>query len=121
MKDFIHNGETVADTVNPGTYVLAGSLGYCLADGSCPSGAPTTSFAISYDEKIRFFNIVLLEEPLGVTRFEAEQFLANRLGLSREQLCSLDYSIGAPYWINDAYADKNLGFSMCKGATPLPK
>src|SRR3989338_6993533 len=27
VKDFIHNGETVSDSQNPGSYVLAGSLG----------------------------------------------------------------------------------------------
>ena len=121
VRDFIHNGETVADTVNPGSYVLAGTVGYCLADGTCPSGYPTTNFSISYDEKTHFFNIVLLKEPLGAVRLEAEQFLASRLGITGQQLCGLDYSIGAPYWVNTTYADKNLGFSFCPGATVLPQ
>ena len=121
VKDFVHNGETVADVVNPGSYVLAGTVGYCLADGTCPAGYSTTNFNISYDEKTHFFNVVLLKEPLGTVRLEAEQFLANRLGITGQQLCSLDYSIGAPYWVNTAYADKNLGFSFCPGATALPQ
>src|SRR3989344_5049120 len=74
VKDFIRNGETVSDSQNPGSYVLAGSLGYCLANGSCPSGAATTDFSISYNEKTHFFNIILLKEPLGATRLEAELF-----------------------------------------------
>ncbi|MDO8567052.1 MAG: hypothetical protein Q7R58_02785 [bacterium] len=121
VKDFIHNGETVPDVQNPGSYVLAGSLGYCLADGSCPRGAPTTNFSVLYNEKIHFFNIVLLKEPLGAIRLEAEQFLINRLGITEQQACSLNYSIGAPYWVNETYDDKNLGFSFCPGATKLPQ
>ena len=42
--DFIHNGETAADVENPGSYVLAGSMSYCLADGTCPSGAERPEF-----------------------------------------------------------------------------
>lgn len=121
VNDFIHNGETIADAVNPGSYVLAGSLGYCLADGSCPSGASTTDFSISYNDKIHFFNIILLTEPIGSARQSAEQFLLNRLGISEQEACSLDYSIGAPYWVNEAYDGKNLGFSFCQGATKLPE
>ena len=121
VKDFIHNGETVSDSQNPGSYVLAGSLGYCLANGSCPSGASTTDFSISYNEKTHFFNIILLKEPLGEARFEAEQFLISRLGIDERQICSLDYFVGAPYWVNETYDDKNLGFSFCSGATKLPK
>ena len=121
VKDFIHNGETVPDVQNPGSHVLAGSLGYCLADGSCPRGAPTTNFSVSYNEKTHFFNIVLLKEPLGAVRLEAERFLIDRLGITEQQACSLNYSIGAPYWVNETYDDKNLGFSFCTGATKLPK
>lgn len=121
VMDFVHNGETVSDVQNPGSYVLAGSLGYCLADGTCPSGASTTDFSISYNEKTHFFNIILLKEPLGAVRSLAEQFLAERLGLTGQQACSLNYYVGTPYWVNQSYDDKNLGFSFCAGATPLPK
>ena len=119
--DFIHNGETVADVENPGSYVLAGSVGYCLANGTCPEGAPTTEFNISYNTHTDFFNIILLKEPLGSARSGAEQFLRERLSLSNDELCSLRYFLGTPYWINEHYADKNLGFSFCPGATALPE
>ena len=121
VADFIHNGETVADVVNPGSFVLAGSLGYCLADGSCPTGAPADSFTISYNENTHFFNVVLLTEPIGAARREAEQFFISRLGIVPQQACGLIYSIGAPYWVNTTYDDRNLGFSFCPGATVLPE
>ncbi|MBU6388570.1 hypothetical protein KGQ72_01700 [Patescibacteria group bacterium] len=121
VKDFVHNGETVQDVQNPGSYVLAGSLGYCLADGSCPSGASTTDFSVSYNEKTHFFNVILLKEPLGAVRLEAEQFLTDRLGIAGQQACGLNYFVGTPYWVNATYDDRNLGFSFCPGATELPK
>jgi len=121
VKNFIRNGETVPDVQNPGSYVLAGSVGYCLADGTCPSGASTTDFNISYNEQTHFFNIVLLKEPLGTVRLAAEQFLTDRLGLTGQEACNLNYFVGTPYWVNEAYDDKNLGFSFCPGATTLPK
>lgn len=121
VKDFIHNGETVADVVNPGSYVLAGSLGYCLADGSCPHGADTDDFSILYSESTEFFRVILLKEPLGSVRESAERFIIDRLGITEQEACSLKYAVGAPYWVNAAYDNKNLGFSFCPGATVLPK
>ncbi len=121
VTDFIHNGETIADTVNPGLYVLAGDLGYCLADGSCPTAASTSDFKVSYNSKTNFFTIVLLKEPLGAVRLAAEQFVSSRLSIVGQQACGLHYSIGAPYWVNTLYDSKNLGFSFCPGATVLPQ
>lgn len=120
-KDFIHNGETIADVMNPGSYQLAGSLGYCLANGTCPGGATSTDFNISYNGTTQFFNIVLLKEPLSLSRNAAEQFLGTLLGISNDQLCSLKYFVGTPYYVNSFYSGKNLGFSFCPGATVLPK
>lgn len=118
MNDFIHNNETIPDTVNPGMYVLAGSLGYCLSDGSCPTGAIVEGFTINYDDKHKLFNI-LLEEPLNVNRIKAEQFLAGRLDLKPEVMCALQYWIGTTSYINSNYAGKNLLFSFCPGSVKL--
>ncbi len=119
-KDFIANGETVADIENPGSYVLAGTVGYCLPDGSCPAGAPVTEYHISYNKNTDFFNVILLSEPLGDARKAAEEFLKSRLGLSAPALCTLRYFVGTPYWVNEQFDNKNLGFSFCPGATKLP-
>ncbi len=119
-KDFIHNGETVADVQNPGSYMLAGSVGYCLGTGECPTGAPTDSFSVAYNENTHFFNVILLKEPLGKARKDAEAFLESRLGVAEKDMCALNYYVGTPYWINEVYTGKNLGFSFCVGVTPLP-
>ncbi len=120
-KDFLHNGETVADVVNPGTYVLAGSLGYCTASGVCGANASTTDFSISYATSTQFFNIILLAEPVGLVRSAAERFFLARLGIGEQAACALNYFVGTPYWVNESYDNKNLGFSFCHGATALPK
>ncbi|MBU1292954.1 hypothetical protein KJ819_02700 [Patescibacteria group bacterium] len=120
VNDFIHNGETVSDPVNPGNYVLAGDLGYCLADGTCPQGASSDRFSISYDSQKQFFTVVLLKEPLNESRLAAETFLIERLGVSRESLCLLNAYVGVPYWINDRFADGTVGFSACPQSVRLP-
>ena len=119
-KDFLHNGETVADVVNPGTYVLAGSLGYCTASGVCGANVSTTDFSISYATSTQFFNIILLAEPVGLVRSAAERFFLARLGIGEQAACALNYYVGTPYWVNESYDNKNLGFSFCPGATALP-
>lgn len=119
VKDFIHNGETVSDPVNSGSYVLAGDVGYCLQDGTCPHGAPSEDFSIGYDST-GTFTIALLREPLSASRKAAEQFLMTRLGISAEQLCSLQYQVLVSQDVNPAFAYGNLGFSSCQGAAKLP-
>jgi hypothetical protein len=105
-KDFIHNGVTVADTANEGSYILTGrgrqdfSIGYSL-----PGGA---------------FTIALQTEPLGEVRRRAETYLLDSLGISKNQLCSLKYYLGTDSYTNSLYAGQNLGFSFCPGATQLP-
>ena len=120
MLDFLNNGTTAADLQNPGMYYVAGSPGYCLSDGTCPHGAAATDFNIAYDARAQFFNIALLGEPLGKVRAEAEQLMIKILGISQDQLCTLNYYVGTTYYVNEQYSGKNLGFSFCPGATVLP-
>ncbi|MES2994802.1 MAG: hypothetical protein V4681_02120 [Patescibacteria group bacterium] len=120
VNDFMHDQVTVADVVNPGNYVLAGELGYCLADGTCPRGADTPTFSISFNDEDDTFNIVLLAEPLGEVRRAAETHLQSRLGLSNEVMCELNYYVGTPSFVNASYSNGNMGFSYCSGAVKLP-
>src|SRR3989344_215025 len=117
INDFLHNGTTVEDVQNPGNYYLAGNLGYCLKDGVCPTGAPTAHYKVTYSIKEHFFTIALTDEPLGVARLGAQQFLMQALGMSQQQLCDLNYYLGTTSYVNSIYAGKNLGFSFCPGAT----
>ncbi|HVW82438.1 MAG TPA: hypothetical protein VHC68_00615 [Candidatus Paceibacterota bacterium] len=121
VDDFIHNGVTIADPQNAGQYYLAGSLGYCLPDGSCPAAASSTDFRIVYDDTKQSFTIALLTEPIGRARLEVEQFLESTLGIGENQMCALTYYVGTSYRVNEFYDDRNLGFSFCPGATALPQ
>lgn len=120
VNDFLHNGTTISDPENTGNYYLAGSVGYCLKDGSCPSGAKADNYIVIYDSAHQFFTIALTAEPIGPARLAAEAFLRTTLGLSNEQLCGLNYYIGTTESVNNSYSGKNLGFSACAGATSLP-
>ena len=121
VLDFINNGQTVADAQNPGRYYLAGEVGYCLPDGSCPAGAPAEDYNVVYDLKEQFFTISLLDEPIGSARKNAEAFLLKVLGISQTETCNLNYYVGTSIYVNETYAGKNLGFSYCPGATKLPQ
>lgn len=120
VQDFLHNGVTAADVENPGQYYLAGAMGYCLADGTCPGGAPTTEYHIVYNATDQAFLISLLGTPLGKARTDAELYLEATLNASQATLCQLKYYVGTDVYTSDFYAGKNLGFSFCPGATKLP-
>ncbi len=116
-KDFIHNGETAADVVNPGLYYLAGAVGYCLANGTCPAGYNSPDFTVTYNSSTGLFNVVLATEPIAQARQAAGAFLMSRLGLKDFEVCSLLYYVSVPSTVNSTYAGKNLGFDFCSGAT----
>lgn len=120
-NDFVHNGVTIPDTANTGRYLLAGNLGYCSSDPQKCQAAPSVNFNVYYNSAVQSFTIALLNEPLGQSRLDMEQFMLSTLGLTQLQLCSLNYYIGTTYLVNTAYSDRNLGFSFCPGATVLPK
>ncbi len=117
--DFINNGVTVEDVQNPGEYYLAGDVGYCLEDGTCPASAPSDEYVIGYNSKDTAF-IIVLKEPLGQAREHAGSFLQETLGITKEKMCELKYYISTTSYINEQYAGKNLLFSFCPGAVVLP-
>ncbi|MEK7510893.1 MAG: hypothetical protein AAB582_01490 [Patescibacteria group bacterium] len=120
LNDFIRDGITIEDKGEAGTYVLVGELGYCLPDGSCPRATDHTDFSITYTTEGDIFTIALLAEPLSTTRLRAEQYLKERLGISAESMCGLNYYVGTPSWVNEHYSNGNMGFSFCDDAAKLP-
>lgn len=118
--DFIHNDVTIEDPANVGVYYLVGSSGACRPDGSCPSAGGTGEYTILYYSQDHSFVIGLLDEPLGRIRREAERALMDALGLTEEQMCMLNYTIGTTAYVSEAYGGTNLGFSFCPGAVVLP-
>ena len=119
VSDFIRNGETIEDPSNDNHYILAGDLGYCLPNGECPAAYGTDSFSVSYSSNDNYFTLVILSEPIAESRKNAESFLMSRLGIGEQEMCQLHYSFSAPYWVNEFYAGRELGFSFCPGSVSL--
>lgn len=95
---------------------------YDLVNGSGPIyGNEGYSFEIQYDETNAEFLVVLIEEPLGESRREAEDFLRNKLSLKDEELCKLNIFVAVPLDVNEVYSQyPNLGLSFCPSGVPLP-
>lgn len=121
VNDFLHNGTTIPDTVNPGRYLLAGNLGYCPSSSQECQTTSSGNFNAYYESGTQSFVISLTDEPIGHARLVAEQFLLKTLGISDLEMCTLKYYVGATTYVNEQYGGKNLGFSFCPGATKLPQ
>lgn len=74
-------------------------------------------YEISYIPEEQRIYLSIFKEPIGNIRRTASNDLMQRLGVSSKELCTLDVLVVAPRWVNDYYADKNLGFPGCPGAT----
>ncbi|MHB8860130.1 MAG: hypothetical protein ACYC48_00120 [Minisyncoccota bacterium] len=116
--NFISNPTTVKDPINPGFYYL----GYHQYEG-VPDPTVTTDppYVVAYESDTQFFNIALLQEPIGPVRGEMEQYLMTQLGITQAQMCQLNYMVSVPYRVNSQFSGMNLGFSFCPGAVVLPK
>jgi hypothetical protein len=113
VRNFIANDTTVTDPHNPGYYYLGNHFPF---DGSAQADPP---FTITYIESTQFFNIGIYAEPLGEVRKQAEQYLKNQLGISEEDMCTLNYSLSTTVHVNPYYGGTSLGFSFCKGSAAL--
>jgi hypothetical protein len=117
-KDFLNDPATVKDPINPGYYYLGYHVNEGVPDSTATDSPP---YIVEYISSTQYFDIALLQEPIGTTRGEAEQYLMAHLGISETQMCQLNYTVSVPDSVNSQYAGKNLGFSFCSGATILPK
>lgn len=116
--DFINDPATAKDPINPDYYYL----GYHVNEGkSDPTATDNPPYIITYISTTHYFNIALFQEPIGIVREEAQQYLMTHLGITQSQMCQLDYMVSVPWRVNQIYSGKNLGFSFCPGATALPK
>jgi hypothetical protein len=117
VQNFLQNPNTVADTSNQGYYYLGYHLPMGPDDTTADISAP---YVIEYIAAANYFNISLLQEPIGEARQEAEQYLLSNLGISESQACSLKYMVSVPDKVNSFYSGESLGFSFCANAVQLP-
>ena len=120
VRDFTKLPTTVADTMNPGVYYLAGSPEYCFDGGECPKAAELPGVNILYNANYGTFTVALLDEPLSAMRVSAQNFLMATLGISQDEMCALSAYVGTDSGVNETYAGQSLGFSFCPGAIALP-
>lgn len=108
VTNFLALPQTKKDLENSGYYTVGSQEG------------ENALYLISYIDETNYFNIVLLKEPLGDNRVQAENYLRNTLGISKEDMCLLSYTLGVPNAVNSNYSGTNLGFSYCPNAVTLP-
>lgn len=96
------------DPNNPGYY----NLKFRPNDRRAP-------YTIEYISQTGYIGIALNKAPLGASRASAEAYLMRILGLTRPQMCRLDYNLGVPNFVSARYSGMNLGFSFCPGAIRL--
>jgi hypothetical protein len=130
VKDFINNGVTIK--LKPGSYILVGNaadLLNCSPNLKRCVAAPVDDFDVYYRSDQESFDIGLNKEPIGKARHHMEIFMSSTLGISKQQMCSLRYSVmvtglgckTCSASVNSQYEWKNLMFSFCPGATELPE
>lgn len=108
VRNFLASAGTRKDPENAGYYTLGDQQ------------SQSTTYLITYIDETNYFNIVLVKEPLGHARTQAETYLTNTLGISKEEMCLLDYTISVPNAVNSNFSGVNLGFSFCPSAVKLP-
>ena len=118
VRNFLKDSTTVKDPINSGYYYLGYHMSEGISDSTATDSPP---YIIEYISATQYFNIALLQEPIGTTRLAAEQYLMTHLGISQNQMCQLNYMVSVPNRVNSQYAGRNLGFSFCPGATKLPQ
>ncbi|MES2135032.1 MAG: hypothetical protein V4449_02230 [Patescibacteria group bacterium] len=80
------------------------------------TSSDNASYEIYYYPEDTFFIVVILKEPIGEVRRQATDDLKEKLGVSDKELCTLVADVNVPYFVNEFYAGKNIGFPGCTGA-----
>lgn len=95
-RDFTHDPDFFADPHLKGTYHLQYH--------SPPLANEDPAYMIQYMEKDSHFEIALLNQPLGKTRKDAENYLVKKLGLDRRNMCLLNYRVSTVNDVSRTYA-----------------
>ena len=119
VDDFMNEGNTFEDPMNPGNYILSGDIGYCIDDGACPDSVSARTYSIWFDGADSVFFIRLLEQPINTARLDAERFLQRTLNLTAAQLCEINYYMSVSESVSREYAGQHLQFSTCAGSQKL--
>lgn len=108
VEDFTKDPDVIAESDNRVFYILYPNV--------TSTNASEFDYEINYFPSDRSFSVILAGEPLAEVRRKAADDLAQRIGISPKELCSIVATVQTPRWVNEYYADKNLGFPGCPGA-----
>ena len=72
------------------------------------------NFEIVFVPEYSQFIISVLATPFGIHRSLAEQEFINNLGISQEEACRLNVTVGTPYFANPEVAGIAYGLSFCE-------
>lgn len=114
IHNFLNDSDIVKDAINDGYYYLGNHFS---TNDQTPQSNP--EYVIEYIAETNFFAIGLFREPLAQSRRNVEEYLMTKLGLSEEQMCSLNYSMSVPRRVNEHLAGTSFLFSFCDGSYPL--
>jgi hypothetical protein len=78
-----------------------------------------SDYYMSFYPKNNGFLITLLNPDLEKARSEAENDFINKLGITKDQACSLNVSITIPNSVSTKYSGGIYNFSFCPGSTPF--
>ena len=112
VRDFLKDADVTADARNPGVYYLGNTMSTNPRDAQ-------PRYIVSYEHSIQFFKIVLLQNPLGEVRRDAETYLEQKLGVDSAQLCNLSYKVATPAAVSQVFSDLDLKWSMCQDSVTL--
>lgn len=71
-------------------------------------------YRIVYLKKFNQFLINILSSPFPRIRMEAENAFIETLGITKDQACMLNVSVGTPYSVNPEYSGIKYSLSFCK-------
>lgn len=109
VSDFLNDPDVASSTDS--SFFLSWSPG-----SEATSTVRDPAYEFYYLPESSFFIVVLLKEPIGETRRKATDDFKLKLGISDADLCTLNTEVNTPYYVNDFYAAKNLGFPGCSGS-----
>ena len=76
-------------------------------------------YQIFYYAKDGSIVISLQSEPLALARVIAERELISRLGVTEQELCSLNIRVSTPASVNEEFSGRELGLSFCQNNITL--
>ena len=113
MGNFLTDPSVQADEQNSGLYFLGNKIELQPTTGALPP------YAIAFDKGTGSFNITLLQKPFGQSRNQAEVYLKNLLQIDKNKMCSLQYMVTVPGYVDTAASGIDYRFSFCPGAIQL--